>query len=59
MVTKFKSFLSKSDLAKNTVKSYVWTVNYFLSTYGEVNKKKRGCPRFFNYYTLTKSTYFR
>jgi len=39
MVTKFKTFLSKSDLAKNTVKSYVWTVNYFLSTYGEVNKK--------------------
>ena len=38
MVTKFKTFLSKSDLAKNTVNSYVWTVNYFLSTYGEVNK---------------------
>lgn len=39
MVTKFKTFLSKSDLAKNTVNSYVWTANYFLSTYGEVNKK--------------------
>ena len=39
MVTKFKSFLSKSDLAKNTVNSYVWAANYFLSTYGEVSKK--------------------
>ena len=39
MVTKFKTFLSKSDLARNTVNSYVWTVNYYLSTYGEVNKK--------------------
>ena len=39
MVTKFKAFLSKSDLAKNTVTSYVWTVNHFLTTYGEVTKK--------------------
>ena len=39
MVTKFKAFLSKSDLAKNTVTSYVWTVNHFLTTYEEVTKK--------------------
>ncbi len=39
MVTKFNAFLSKSDLAKNTVTSYVWTVNHFLTTYGEVTKK--------------------
>ena len=39
MVTKFKAFLSKSDLAKNTVTSYVWTFNHFLNTYGEVTKK--------------------
>ena len=39
MVTKFKAFLSKSDLAKNTVTSYVWTVNHFLTIYGEVTKK--------------------
>ena len=39
MVTKFKNYLSKTNLAKNTVTSYVWTVQYFLNYYGEVNKK--------------------
>lgn len=39
MVTKFEKHLSKSDLAKNTVTSYVWTVKYFLEHYKEVNKK--------------------
>ncbi|MDO4157240.1 MAG: integrase, partial [Oscillospiraceae bacterium] len=39
MVTKFKNYLSKTNLAKNTVTSYVWTVQYFLNHYGEVNKK--------------------
>ena len=39
MVTKFKNQLAKSNLAKNTVSSYVWTVQYFLNHYGEVNKK--------------------
>lgn len=39
MVTKFKVFLLRSDLAKNTVSSYVWTVRYFLNTYKEINKK--------------------
>ena len=39
MITKFKDYLAKTNLAKNTVTSYVWTVNYFLSHYGEVNKK--------------------
>lgn len=39
MVTKFKNYLAKTNLAKNTVTSYVWTVQYFLSHYGEVNKK--------------------
>ena len=39
MITKFKDYLAKTNLAKNTVASYVWTVNYFLSHYGEVNKK--------------------
>ena len=39
MVTKFKKQLAKSNLAKNTVTSYVWTVQYFLNHYGEVNKK--------------------
>ena len=39
MVTKFEKQLSKSDLAKNTVTSYVWTVKYFLAHYEEVNRK--------------------
>ena len=39
MVTKFESFLRRSDLAKNTVNSYVWTVCYFEKTYGAFNKK--------------------
>ena len=39
MITKFNDYLAKTNLAKNTVASYVWTVNYFFSHYGEVNKK--------------------
>ena len=39
MITRFKDYLAKTNLAKNTVTSYVWTVNYFLNHYGEVNKK--------------------
>lgn len=39
MVTKFKDYLAKTNLAKNTVSSYVWTVSYFLRHYEEVNKK--------------------
>lgn len=39
MVTKFEKQLSKSDLAKNTVTSYVWTVKHFLANYKEVNCK--------------------
>lgn len=38
MVTKFEKYLGKSDLAKNTVTSYVWTVKFFLATYKDVNK---------------------
>lgn len=39
MVTKFEAFLSKQNLSKNTVSSYVWTVNYYLQHYGELKKK--------------------
>ena len=39
MVTKFAKHLSKSDLSKNTVTSYVWTVTYFLAHYKEINSK--------------------
>ncbi len=39
MVTKFKSFLSRHDLAANTVRSYVWTVNHFLDRYKECTRE--------------------
>ena len=39
MVTKFKNHLTKTNLAKNTITSYVWTVQYFYAHYGEINKK--------------------
>ena len=39
MVTEFEKQLSKSDLAKNTVTSYVWTVKYFIAHYKEINRK--------------------
>ena len=39
MVTKFEKYLSKSDLAKNTVTSYAWTVKYFYAKYKEINRK--------------------
>ena len=32
-------YLERSDLATNTVSSYIWTVNYFISNYGELNKE--------------------
>lgn len=40
MVTKFKNHLAKTNLAKNTVTSYVWTVQYFLNHYGETKQKE-------------------
>ena len=39
MVTQFEKYLVKANLAKNTVTSYLWTINYFLEHYKEVNKK--------------------
>ena len=39
MVTKFKNHLARTNLASNTINSYVWTVEYFLNHYGEVSKK--------------------
>ncbi len=35
----FKVFLEDLGLADNTVQSYVWTVNYFISNYGLVNRE--------------------
>ena len=40
MVQEFKAFLKESDLSKNTVESYVWTVNSFISKYGVFSKEK-------------------
>lgn len=39
MVTKFKNHLRKSDLSKNTIASYAWTVNYFLAHYERIDKE--------------------
>lgn len=39
MATDYATFLQRLDLAKNTVSSYVWTVQYFQKTYGEINRK--------------------
>ncbi len=39
MITKFEKYIAKSNLAKNTVTSYIWTVNYFLKNYGEVKRE--------------------
>ena len=38
-IKQFENFLVKSDLAKNTVASYVWTVKHFDNNYGEFNKE--------------------
>lgn len=34
----FKNYLLKENLSEKTITSYLWTVNYFNSTYLEVNK---------------------
>ena len=39
MVTAFQKHLAKSNLASNTITSYVWTMNYYLAHYKEVSKK--------------------
>ena len=39
MVTKFKNYLAKTNLATNTIASYIWTVNHFVTNYGDVTKE--------------------
>jgi site-specific recombinase XerD len=39
MVTKFQKFLERNDLSQSTVKSYLWTVNYFTSQYEKIDKE--------------------
>ena len=38
-IKNFESHLAKLDLAKNSIASYLWTVNYFSAHYGEFTKK--------------------
>jgi len=39
MVTKFQKFLEKNDLSESTVRSYVWTVNYFTTQFEKIDKE--------------------
>ena len=39
MITQFKAYLAQTNLAENTITSYVWTVTYYLEHYKDVNKK--------------------
>lgn len=39
MVKQFQSSLTRTNLSPNTVRSYVWAVEYFLTHYGLVTKK--------------------
>lgn len=39
MITQFKAYLAKTNLAENTITSYVWAVTYYLEHYKDVNKK--------------------
>ena len=39
MVQQFQEFLERSDLSRNTIDSYVRTVNYFNSNFGVMTKK--------------------
>ncbi len=35
----FEAFLRKSNLSKNTITSYLWTVAYFEAHYDEISKE--------------------
>lgn len=39
MTEKFKHYLDKLDLSDNTLRSYLWTVAYFLNNYEKVNRE--------------------
>ena len=39
MNEKFKNYLLKENLSSKTISSYLWTVNYFTTTFNEVNKE--------------------
>lgn len=39
MAESFDSYLNRLNLAENTIASYVWTVNYFVSAYGDFTRE--------------------
>lgn len=39
MTTSFENHLTKADLSKNTISSYLWTINYFISHYEDCGRK--------------------
>ena len=39
MAESFDSYLKRLNLATNTIASYVWTVNHFVSNYGSFTKE--------------------
>ena len=39
MIDKFKPWLEKAELAKNTLQSYLWTMKHYHASYGEPNKE--------------------
>ena len=39
----FEEYLRKDNLSKNTITSYLWTVNYFNANYDVVRQRKSAC----------------
>ncbi|WKS94304.1 tyrosine-type recombinase/integrase [Riemerella columbina] len=39
MYKQFRTFLEKQELSKNTISSYLWTVDYFQKNYQKLNKE--------------------
>lgn len=39
MQSQFESFLRRSNHSENTIRSYIWTVNYYLSNYDSLSKE--------------------
>ena len=37
--TDFERSLKQEGLSKNTIEAYLWTINYFDSSYGEYNEE--------------------
>lgn len=39
MTQQFEAYLKRKNLSQNTISSYVWTVEYYISHYHEINKE--------------------